>query len=74
MDSALVEGGDSATASIPHVDNVANMSIRGEYGIRWMKYGTTILVARPGIILARRTVPLGMEGPTRSRAAVRMIT
>jgi hypothetical protein len=59
---------------MPHVERVAKMRMRGEYGIRWMKYGTTTLVARPGMMLARRTVPLGIEGPTRSRAAVRMIT
>jgi len=32
------------------------------------------LVARPGMMEERRTVALGIEGPTRSRAAERMMT
>lgn len=39
-----------------------------------MMYGTTTFVARPGMMLERRTVALGIDGPTRSRAALRMIT
>lgn len=66
--------GDRATASIPHVESVAKIITRKEYGIRWMKYGTATLVAKPGIMLARRTVAFGISGPTRSSAAVRIIT
>ena len=72
--AASVVLGERATASMPHVDNKANSTVLTEYGIKCMTYGVTIFVARPGTMHASRTVALGMEGPTRSRAAVRMIT
>lgn len=39
-----------------------------------MKYGATSLVPNDGITSARSTTPLGTSGPTRSKAADRMIT
>lgn len=34
--------------------------MRREYGIKWMKYGTITLVAKPGMMLASRTVAFGI--------------
>jgi hypothetical protein len=39
-----------------------------------MKYGATSFVKNEGMTSARRTVDLGTSGPTRSRAAERMMT
>ncbi len=48
--------------------------MRQEYGIRLMKYGAHSLTRKDGTTSARRATPLGTLGPTRSRAAERMIT
>jgi hypothetical protein len=39
-----------------------------------MKYGATSFVRKDGTTSASRTTPFGTVGPTRSRAAERMIT
>ena len=39
-----------------------------------MKYGAINLVEKAGIMSARSTTPVGTSGPTRSRAADRIIT
>lgn len=73
-EAGSVESGDCATANIPAVVRRTKHMIRTEYGTSWMKYGVMTLVARPGTIQLRRTVALGMLGPTRSRAAVKIMT
>ena len=71
---SVVTDGVSATKNIPPADRAHIMIIRMEYGIAWMKYGATSFVRKEGKTSARRTRPLGTEGPTRSLAAERMIT
>jgi hypothetical protein len=59
---------------MPQAENAANTIIRTQYGIRWTKYGAISLVKKEGTTSKRRTTPLGILGPTRSKAAERIIT
>ncbi|KAH8627844.1 hypothetical protein IG631_17612 [Alternaria alternata] len=67
-------GGVRAMMSMPHAERATNMRMRTVYGILCMKYGAHSFVRNEGITSARSTAPLGTFGPTRSRAAERMIT
>lgn len=67
-------GGVRAIRSMPLDDNRTKLSMRTLYGTLWIKYGATSFVRKEGMTSARRTTPLGMLGPTRSRAAERMMT
>lgn len=71
---SFVTEGVRAIKNMPPVDSAHIIIIRREYGIAWMKYGATSFVRKEGRTSARRTTPLGTEGPTRSTAAERMIT
>lgn len=66
--------GVRAIRSIPLDERAENMRIRSEYGTRCMKYGAISFVKKDGRTSARRTTAFGTSGPTRSRAAERMIT
>lgn len=66
--------GVKAISSIPEEDSAQNMMIRSAYGTRWIKYGATSFVKKDGRTSARRTSDFGTLGPTKSRAAERMIT
>jgi hypothetical protein len=59
---------------MPVVESATKMKMRVEYGIEWMKYGAVSFTHAPGTTSARRTTDLGTEGPTRSRAAERIMT
>jgi len=59
---------------MPEDDRAQKRRIRREYGTLWMKYGAMSFVKNDGRTSARRTTDLGMLGPTRSRAAERIIT
>ena len=59
---------------IPKTDKRTQTNIRVGYEMRWIKYGATSLVPNDGRTSASSTTPLGNVGPTRSRAAVRMMT
>lgn len=61
-------------SSIPVVDMPAMKRMRIGYGTTWMKYGAHNFTRKEGIMSARRTTPLGTVGPTRSRAAERIMT
>lgn len=63
-----------AIISMPHADRATNMGILTVYGTLWMKYGAQSLVRKEGMTSASRTTPLGTLGPTRSRAAERIMT
>lgn len=66
--------GVRAMMNMPHADSVTKIRIRRLYGILCIKYGAHSFVRKDGMTSQRRTTPLGTEGPTRSRAAERMIT
>lgn len=66
--------GVRAINSMPEDDKAQNIMIRIEYGTLWMKYGAISFVIKDGRTSARRTTALGTFGPTRSRAAERIIT
>lgn len=70
----LVYAGVKTMSSIPEADSMLMMKILTGYGVAWITYGRRSLARKEGMTSQRRTTPLGTEGPTKSRAAERIIT
>lgn len=71
---SVTTDGVSAIMNMPAALIAHITTIRTWYGTKCMKYGDTSFVRKDGRTSASRTTPLGTAGPTRSRAAERMIT